>query len=146
MVGLNFSSACNYTRSNSCNLGQSPLQGVLLCCSGLPRLTSDTIQQAARDMGAATTLDLTGQVTHLVVNGNSSTAKYKYVAKARPEVKVILESFIETARAIWLTGGKPDIKALEATHTAPALLGVHISLTGFSNGESTLPLAHILGS
>jgi len=113
------------------------MDGILLCCSGLLRQTSDSLQSAAREMGAATTLDLTLDVTHLVVNGNTSTAKYKYVAKSRPEVKVVTETFVQEARKIWMSGGMPDISALEDTHKAPALLGVHVSLTGFST--STCP-------
>jgi DNA replication regulator DPB11 len=85
-------------------------------------------------MGALCFFDLTVQVTHLVV-GDVATAKYNYVAKERPDIKVVLPEFIEAARAAWLTGDEVDIQELEEKYRAPTLYGLHICVTGYTDRE-----------
>ena len=55
--------------------GQYPLQGVVLCCTSIAPDQRDTLCAAAREMGAVTKLDLTADVTHLIV-GAIDTPKY----------------------------------------------------------------------
>jgi DNA replication regulator DPB11 len=85
-------------------------------------------------MGALCFFDLTVQVTHLII-GDVSTAKYSYVAKERPDVKVLLPTFVEAARIAWMAGDELEIQTLEKNHRAPTFFGLQICLTGYSNRE-----------
>lgn len=76
----------------------------------------------AQQMGATTKLDLTSDVTHLIV-GNIDTAKYKYVAKERRDIKVLSIDWLEAVRASWLEGGVTDVEALERQYAYQLLLG-----------------------
>lgn len=83
-------------------------------------------------MGAIHKLDLTSDVTHLIV-GDADTPKYKFVAKERPDVKCLLPTWVEALRELWMEGGEPDVQALESRHTLPALHKLRICVTGFEN-------------
>ncbi|KIW00044.1 hypothetical protein, variant 1 [Verruconis gallopava] len=83
-------------------------------------------------MGAVHKFDLTSDVTHLIV-GDVDTPKYKYVAKERPDVKVVLPSFIDAVKQVWMEGGDVDLPALEIEHRAPTFMGLKICLTGFED-------------
>ena len=109
-------------------------QAALYLLRYLTIASQDEIHKTATQMGALCFFDLTVQVTHLII-GNVSTAKYSYVAKERPDVKVLLPGFVEAARTAWMAGDEIDILALEEDHRAPAFFGLQICLTGFSNRE-----------
>ena len=83
-------------------------------------------------MGAVHKLDLTSDVTHLVV-GDYDTPKYKFVAKERPDVKCVLSSWIEAVRASWLEGGETNVENLEQEHKLPTFTGLRICVTGFDD-------------
>ena len=83
-------------------------------------------------MGAAHKLDLTSDVTHLIV-GDTDTPKYKYVARERPDVKVLMPDWIEAVRDVWMQGGETDVEALEAEYRLPTFAGLKICLTGFED-------------
>lgn len=85
-------------------------------------------------MGAVHKLDLTSDVTHLLV-GSIATPKYRYVAKERPDIKVVLPDFIEAVRERWMAGEEVDLDMLETAHRSPSFYGLHICLTGFSDPE-----------
>ena len=86
-------------------------------------------------MGAAHKLDLTSDVTHLIV-GDTDTPKYKYVARERPDVKVLMPEWIEAVRDVWMQGGETDVEALEAEYRLPTFAGLRICLTGFEDRTS----------
>jgi len=86
----------------------------------------------AQQMGAVVKLDLTSDVTHLIV-GNTDTAKYKYVAKERRDIVVLSPSWVEAVRASWMEGGVTDVAALEREHRLPTFAGLHICVTGFDD-------------
>lgn len=88
----------------------------------------------AQQMGAVVKLDLTSDVTHLVV-GNIDTPKYKYVAKERTDIKVVSPDWVNAVRASWLEGGITDVQALEQQFRLPTFMGLRICVTGFDNGE-----------
>lgn len=90
------------------------------------------IAAIASQMGAIHKLDLTSDVTHLIV-GDSDTPKYKFVAKERPDVKCLLPSWIDAVRASWMEGGETDVAALEIAHKLPTLTGLRICVTGFDD-------------
>ena len=83
-------------------------------------------------MGATIKLDLTSDVTHLIV-GNINSAKYRYVAKAREDVKALLPSWLEALNEVWKTGEDVNVSELEEKHRSPTFLGLRICLTGFDN-------------
>lgn len=89
----------------------------------------------ASQMGAVHKLDLTSDVTHLVV-GDTDTPKYKFVAKERPDVKCVLPSWIEAMRLSWLEAGHPDVEALEREHKLPTFTGLRLCVTGFDDRSS----------
>jgi len=83
-------------------------------------------------MGATIKLDLTSDVTHLIV-GNINSAKYRYVAKAREDVKVLAPEWLEVLRTVWMEGEDVDVAALEREYRLPTFYGLKICLTGFDN-------------
>lgn len=86
-------------------------------------------------MGAVHKLDLTGDVTHLVV-GDIDTPKYKYVAKERPDICVLHPDWIEAMRAAWMEGGDEiDVRGLEREHRFPTFAGLKICMTGITDFE-----------
>ncbi|KAI4919962.1 hypothetical protein J4E90_002102 [Alternaria incomplexa] len=86
-------------------------------------------------MGATIKLDLTSDVTHLIV-GSTDSAKYRYVAKSREDVKVLSPEWLEALREVWMTGDDDlDMAALEKEYRMPTLAGLRICLTGFDNPD-----------
>jgi DNA replication regulator DPB11 len=88
-------------------------------------------------MGAVNQLDLTSDVTHLVV-GELNTPKYRYVAKERPDVKVLDHGWVEAVRQSWIEGGETDVRMLEERHKFPVFSGLKICFTGVEDGASLL--------
>ena len=83
-------------------------------------------------MGAVHKVDLTADVTHLIV-GHTDTPKYRYVAKERPDIKVLGPDWLDAVRDSWLQGGETDVLALEEAHKLSPLSGLQICVTGFDN-------------
>ncbi|KAJ9637879.1 protein kinase activating protein dpb11 [Coniosporium tulheliwenetii] len=83
-------------------------------------------------MGAIHKYDLTSDVTHLIV-GNIDTPKYKYVAKNRPDVKVVTPAWVGAVRDSWMEGGDTDVEALENEYRVPTFSGLRICVTGFED-------------
>lgn len=83
-------------------------------------------------MGATHKFDLTSDVTHLLV-GDIDTPKYKYVAKERPDVKVVLPAWLEAVRQSWMEGGATDVSTFEEQYKVPPLYNLRISITGFDD-------------
>ena len=86
----------------------------------------------AVQLGATHKLDLTSDVTHLLV-GDIDTPKYKYVAKEREDVKVLRPGWIEAVRQSWIEGGETDVGELEKQYRLPPLSGLTICVTGFED-------------
>lgn len=88
--------------------------------------------EAAIQMGAEHNLDLTSDVTHLIV-GDNNTLKYKYVAKEREDVKVLQLAWVEAVRQAWMHGDDFNLEALEDEHRLPTFAGLRICVTGFED-------------
>lgn len=84
-------------------------------------------------MGASHKLDLTSDVTHLIV-GNIDSAKYRYVAKERQDIKVLKPRWLDAVRESWMRGDNTDIAALEKEHQLATFSGLQICVTGFDDG------------
>ncbi|CAL8574144.1 protein kinase activating protein dpb11 [Xanthoria parietina] len=119
------------TKQESLGGGQ-PLDGVILCCTAISPDKRSELANVASQMGAVHKLDLTSDVTHLIV-GDTETPKYKFVAKERPDVKCLLPTWVEALRELWMEGGEPDVQALELRHTLPALHQLRVCVTGFED-------------
>ena len=93
-------------------------------------------------MGGEHKLDLTSDVTHLLVDVNDAptivhlTAKYKYVAANREDVRVLQPAWLEAVRQSWMTGEKFDLQALEEQYKLPLFAGLSVCLTGFEDRKS----------
>lgn len=84
-------------------------------------------------MGATIKLDLTSDVTHLIV-GSIDSAKYRYVAKSREDVKVLSPAWLQALREVWMEGhDHVHVAALERDYRLPTFFGLKICLTGFDN-------------
>ncbi|KAK6393539.1 hypothetical protein LTR65_002411 [Meristemomyces frigidus] len=83
-------------------------------------------------MGAVFKLDLTCDVTHLIV-GSITTPKYRYVAKARPDIRVLDDGWVEAVRQTWMEGGEVDVEEMEKMHRLPTFAGLKICITGFDD-------------
>ena len=89
----------------------------------------------AEQMGAVFKLDLTSDVTHLIV-GSIATPKYRYTAKERPDIKVLHPQWIEAVNQAWIDGGDDiDVRGLEEQHRMRCFAGLQICLTGFDDQE-----------
>ncbi|KAJ5101939.1 hypothetical protein NUU61_004161 [Penicillium alfredii] len=109
-----------------------PLTGVVLCFTSILLEQRDAMSKSAEEMGATHRLDLTSDVTHLIV-GDINTEKYHFVARERTDVLVMTPQWIEAVRNSWRQGEDTDIHALEEQYKLPAFSGLTICITGFSD-------------
>jgi DNA replication regulator DPB11 len=85
-------------------------------------------------MGAQHKYDLTSEVTHLIV-GDNTTDKYKYVARERPDIKVIMLEWVSAVLDPWIRGLPIAMDLLERLYTYPTFSGLKICMTGFEDRE-----------
>jgi len=120
------------TQSISKLSAEKPLDGAQLCCTSIPPESRSQLAEWAQEMGADHTLDLTSDVTHLLV-GDTDSAKYRYVAREREDVKVLLPEYIQALRTLWMNDQPIDLNALDAQYKCPTLFGLKICITGFED-------------
>ncbi|KAK5085621.1 protein kinase activating protein dpb11 [Lithohypha guttulata] len=111
---------------------EKPLLGALFCCTSIAPEDRSHLAEWAEELGADHSLDLTSDVTHLLV-GATDSDKYRYVARDREDVKVLLPEFLAAVRALWMEDQPIDLNALEAEYKVPTLFGLKISFTGFGD-------------
>ena len=99
-------------------------------------MVQSELASQAEQMGAQHKFDLTSDVTHLIV-GAYETPKYRYVAKERPDVKVLMPSWVEAVRQLWIEDQPIDLDAIEREHTLPTFAGLQICMTGFEDRISS---------
>ncbi|CAO2655228.1 Nn.00g102920.m01.CDS01 [Neocucurbitaria sp. VM-36] len=114
---------------------QLPLAGAVLCCTSIAPEQRAQLGAIGAHMGATIKLDLTSDVTHLIV-GSTDSAKYRYVARSREDVKVLSPAWLGALREVWLQGDdNVDVALLERKYRLPTFFGLKICLTGFDNPE-----------
>lgn len=139
-----------------------PLKGVVLCSTSLAqdvRVRShqdpweeydndfafqELLSSLARSMGAFHRLDLTTDVTHLIV-GQLDTPKYKHVAKERPDIKVLMPEWVEALRDAWRSGKDFSTLKLEQQYMLPTFSGLTICVTGFDDIEQRNYIINTIG-
>ncbi|KAI5252003.1 hypothetical protein E4T42_03820 [Aureobasidium subglaciale] len=110
----------------------SLLGGVVLCSTSLSQDLRDKLNDLARSMGAVHRLDLTADVTHLVV-GNIDTPKCKHTAKERPDIHALKPEWIHAIRKSYMEDQEIDPEALVQEYRLPAFYNLHICVTGFED-------------
>jgi DNA replication regulator DPB11 len=105
-------------------------------------MVKSALASAATQMGADHKFDLTSDVTHLIVGG-VDTSKYKYVAKERPDVKVVLPAFVNAVKESWMKGGGTDVEALELEYRVPTFHELRICVTGFESQKREEIIAYV---
>ncbi|EME85483.1 uncharacterized protein MYCFIDRAFT_193779 [Pseudocercospora fijiensis CIRAD86] len=111
--------------------------GVVVCSTSLTQDVRTRIAEVAKQLGAVHKLDLTSDVTHLLV-GDIDTPKYKYVAKERPEVKVLQPEFIDQVNEAWRDGEDltaEKLRGFEEQHKMPTFASLQICITGFEDPD-----------
>lgn len=94
-------------------------------------------------MGAIHRLDLTTDVTHLIV-GQLDTPKYKHVAKERPDITVLKPEWIDAMRDAWKSGDDFSVPSLVDAYQLPSLYGLQICVTGFDDLDQRQYLMHTI--
>ncbi|KAI3329599.1 hypothetical protein F4824DRAFT_506047 [Ustulina deusta] len=89
-----------------------PFHGLVLCCTSIEADQRSEIAQRTADMGGVHKYDLTPDVTHLIV-GDYNTAKYRHVAKERPDIKPMAAGWVDAVRRLWVEDKEIDFAALE---------------------------------
>ncbi|CAJ2651606.1 unnamed protein product [Trifolium pratense] len=80
-------------------------------------------------MGALHHLDLTRDVTHLII-GSYDTLKYKYVARNRQDILPMAPSWIDAIRDLWINDEEIDLEAMEQKYKLPTFHSLKFSMTG----------------
>ncbi|OTB11850.1 hypothetical protein K445DRAFT_321563 [Daldinia sp. EC12] len=89
-----------------------PFTGLVLCCTSIEADLRTEIAQRTADLGGTHKYDLTPDVTHLIV-GDYDTAKYRHVARERPDIKPMAAGWVDAVREPWLQDKDFDFNALE---------------------------------
>lgn len=92
-----------------------PFEGVVVCCTSIPPEHRTYIADRVQELGGVHKYDLTPDVTHLIV-GDYDTAKYRHVARERPDIKSMAASWINAVRSYWVEDKDFDYKTVEAEH------------------------------
>ncbi|RMY19544.1 hypothetical protein D0867_04609 [Hortaea werneckii] len=118
---------------------QPPLLGTVLCATSFPQQDRTAIATHAQELGAEFKLDLTCDVTHLIV-GCITTPKYRYVAKERPDIKVLRREWLDAVKEEWKKGGEVDVGGLEDSLRLPPFFNLKVCITGFEDMEQRTAL------
>lgn len=91
-----------------------PFEGLVLCCTSIEADLRTEIAQRTADLGGIHKYDLTPDVTHLIV-GDYDTAKYRHVARERPDIKPMAAGWVDAVGELWREDKEFDFAALENT-------------------------------
>ncbi|KAF2147869.1 hypothetical protein K461DRAFT_233864 [Myriangium duriaei CBS 260.36] len=113
---------------------QQPLKGAILCSTSLSQDVKAKVGSIGAEMGAVHKLDLTSDVTHLLV-GNVDSEKYRHVAKRRPDILVLRPEWLFAVRDSWVQGDDFDLDQLNAQFQLPTFHSLNICVTGFNDAR-----------
>ncbi|KAI1465133.1 uncharacterized protein F4812DRAFT_133481 [Daldinia caldariorum] len=89
-----------------------PFTGLVLCCTSIEADLRSEIAKRTVELGGIHKYDLTPNVTHLIV-GDYDTAKYRHVARERPDIKPMAAGWVDAVRDLWTEDKDFDFTALE---------------------------------
>ncbi|KAK9419190.1 putative BRCT domain-containing protein [Seiridium unicorne] len=92
-----------------------PFAGVVVCCTSIPPEHRTYIAERVEEFGGVHKYDLTPDVTHLIV-GEYDTAKYRHVARERPDIKPMAAGWINAVRSHWVNDQDFDFAKLESEY------------------------------
>ncbi|RKF62272.1 S-M checkpoint control protein rad4 [Erysiphe neolycopersici] len=121
----------------------APLKGVVICCTSIPDEKRTTIALYAEQMGALHHLDLTRDVTHLII-GSYDTLKYKYVARNRQDILPMTPAWIEAIRDSWIADEEIDLEAMERKYRLPTFHSLKFSMTGCEEPAERLGISELV--
>ncbi|RDW94655.1 hypothetical protein BP5796_00418 [Coleophoma crateriformis] len=121
-----------------------PLRDVVICCTSVAEEKRTDIKTLAEQMGAIHRYDLTLECTHLIVGHDYNTPKYQYVAKERPDVKVMTVEWVGALNDLWKSDEEIDIQAMERQYTLPTLNSLRISMTGCEDPKEREEIANLV--
>ncbi|KAI0999518.1 hypothetical protein K3495_g8679 [Podosphaera aphanis] len=121
----------------------APLVGVVICCTSVSDEKRTALASYAEQMGARHQLDLTRDVTHLIV-GAVDTPKYKYVARNRQDIMPMTVEWIEAIRDLWIADQEIDVKAMEQKFLLPTFFSLKFSMTGCDEPAERLGIAELV--
>lgn len=70
-----------------------------------------------------------------MVVGHVDTAKYRHVAKERPDIAVLRPEWVDAMRDAWKSGDDFSVTSLVDEYRLPALYGLQICVTGFEDPD-----------
>lgn len=111
---------------------ERPLAGAVICCTSIAPEVRSRLAEWIQQMGAEHRLDLTSDVTHLLV-ASTDTPKYKYVARERDDVTVLRPEWVDAVRKYWMNAQAINLNALTAEYRLPTFAGLKICVTGFDD-------------
>ncbi len=85
-------------------------------------------------MGGLFRGDLTADITHLIVGAHFSP-KYRYVAKNRPDIRVMTLEWIQKIWEHWIGDQPIHLEEMETQYARPALHSLRICITGVEDRE-----------
>ncbi|ODV90848.1 hypothetical protein CANCADRAFT_112018 [Tortispora caseinolytica NRRL Y-17796] len=119
------------------------LTGHIFSTTSIDEIDMSRIVTQLSSMGATVRRDLTSDVTCMIV-GKLLSEKYRFVAKHRPEVRMLHPDFVSEAHTLWLKGDDVDLEYLFIKHQTPVFQGLNICITGFSaNNQRALLIEEI---
>ncbi|POS84026.1 hypothetical protein EPUL_005711, partial [Erysiphe pulchra] len=121
----------------------APLKGVVICCTSIPDEKRTAIALYAEQMGALHHLDLTRDVTHLII-GSYDTLKYKYVARNRQDILPMTPAWIEAIRDLWIADEEIDLEAMERKYKLPTFHSLKFSMTGCEEPAERLGISELV--
>ncbi|KAK9454521.1 hypothetical protein V1511DRAFT_502213 [Dipodascopsis uninucleata] len=89
---------------------EKPLNGFVLCCTGIESDLRSDIDAKSKSMGAIHRLDLMSDVTHMIA-ASVDTPKYRYVVSKRPDIIFLRPDFIPKLYRKWIEGEDFEIHA-----------------------------------
>ncbi|CAH0004086.1 unnamed protein product [Clonostachys byssicola] len=89
-----------------------PFKGLVVCCTSISSEHRIQIAQQVVDLGGVHKLDLTPDVTHLIV-GEYDTPKYRHVARHRQDIKAMDAAWVHSVSDLWKNDEVIDFYGLE---------------------------------
>ncbi|KAG8981115.1 hypothetical protein FRC05_004015 [Tulasnella sp. 425] len=109
----------------STNDTKPPLDGLVLCCTGIKDKT--VLFEQAKILGATTSKDFTVTVTHLIADGSGSA---KYQCALERSIPIMSSKWVADTYTRWQNGEIVTLKETIERHRLPSFIGLRVAITG----------------